>query len=200
MKQDETDVWLKGQLHAHSTLSDGSLSPQELVRVYEDLGFDFLAVTDHDHLTKSSYYDSLRQLDTKLILFFGIELTIHCTKGYVHVGRIEGEQQTLHIFNHPSDYHLSLKETLQCIREVAARHPLDAVEATNHGFYTPEFDIPDIGYPTIAADDSHNRLGCGRGWIEVACARQKDAIIEAIKAGRHRNCYAGRKKNWLYGT
>jgi hypothetical protein len=183
---------LKGQLHAHSSLSDGSLSPQELVRVYEDLGFDFLAITDHDHLLKSSYYDTLRKIDTRLILFLGIELTVHCTKGYVHVGRIEGDNQVLHIFNHLSDYNLGLKEILQCIREVSARYPLDAVEVTHHGFYAPEFDIAEIGYPRIAADDSHNINGCGRGWIEVECAPDKDTIIEAIRAGKHKNRIMGK--------
>ena len=191
----EMKMLLKGQLHAHSTLSDGSLSPQELVRVYEDLGFDFLAVTDHDHLLKPSYYETLREIDTSLILFCGIELTVHCAKGYIHVNRIEGERSVLHVFNHPSDYDLNLRETLQCIREVSTRYPLDVVEVTHHGFYAPQFDIAEIGYPRIAADDSHNRLGCGRGWIEVACAGEKDAIIEAIKTGKHRNCYAGQKNN-----
>jgi hypothetical protein len=39
--------WYKGNLHTHSTASDGKLSPEELLRDYEGRGYDFLAITDH---------------------------------------------------------------------------------------------------------------------------------------------------------
>ena len=35
------------ELHAHTTWSDGSLSPRELCDLYGRAGFDVLAVTDH---------------------------------------------------------------------------------------------------------------------------------------------------------
>lgn len=37
----------RGALHVHSTRSDGRLSPAEAVAAYRDLGFDFVALTDH---------------------------------------------------------------------------------------------------------------------------------------------------------
>ncbi len=40
-------VWLRCALHAHTTNSDGELSPDMLVRHYEWAGFDVLAITDH---------------------------------------------------------------------------------------------------------------------------------------------------------
>lgn len=40
-------TWLRCALHAHTTRSDGELSPQELVRHYEAADFDVLAITDH---------------------------------------------------------------------------------------------------------------------------------------------------------
>jgi len=43
----------KGQLHAHTTNSDGSLSPVELATLYKDSGYHFLAITDHGHLTQN---------------------------------------------------------------------------------------------------------------------------------------------------
>src|SRR5665811_127490 len=113
---------------------------------------------------------------SELLIFFGVELTVPCRKGYVHVSRIEGERERLHIFNHPADCGLSLRETLRCIAEVAERFPLDAVEATSHGFQTPLFDTSEIGYPRVAADDSHDRSDCGRGWVELDSTREKDAI------------------------
>ena len=42
-----TGTWLRCALHAHTTRSDGELSPDELVSLYERAGFDVLAITDH---------------------------------------------------------------------------------------------------------------------------------------------------------
>src|SRR4051794_10353915 len=44
---DETGVWLRCQLHAHTTNSDGELGPDMLVRHFEWGGYDVLAITDH---------------------------------------------------------------------------------------------------------------------------------------------------------
>jgi hypothetical protein len=42
-----TGNWYKGNLHAHSTISDGLLTPDEVVKLYAGKGYDFLAITDH---------------------------------------------------------------------------------------------------------------------------------------------------------
>ena len=39
--------FFRGNLHTHSTLSDGVLEPEEVCRRYADEGYDFLALTDH---------------------------------------------------------------------------------------------------------------------------------------------------------
>lgn len=40
--------WARGDLHCHSTHSDGDSSPGELLAAAEALGFDFLGITDHN--------------------------------------------------------------------------------------------------------------------------------------------------------
>ncbi|MFA5561375.1 MAG: hypothetical protein WDA00_01880 [Eubacteriales bacterium] len=51
----------KANLHAHTTVSDGRLSPEELKRLYRGLGYDILAITDHEvmldhtHLSEPSF-------------------------------------------------------------------------------------------------------------------------------------------------
>lgn len=37
----------RGNLHTHSTLSDGHLSPEAICALYRDAGYDFLAISDH---------------------------------------------------------------------------------------------------------------------------------------------------------
>jgi len=44
-------TWYRGNLHLHTTNSDGQLSPQEAADLYRENGYDFLAITDHWHLT-----------------------------------------------------------------------------------------------------------------------------------------------------
>ena len=180
---------LKGALHTHTTCSDGEMSVAEVVRVYGALGFDFLALTDHDYLLRSDCYDVVRTLDTDLIIFKGVEMTVF-EKGYVHINRIEGRNDRLHIFNHPSELGLPVEKAIERIAAVSRRIALDAVEVTTKGFRTPEYETATIPYVKVATDDSHTRLGCGRAWIEMDAPRDKDGIIRAIRHGDFWNCYA----------
>jgi hypothetical protein len=41
----------RGNTHAHTTLSDGDLPPDEVVGWYREHGYDFLFITDHNRLT-----------------------------------------------------------------------------------------------------------------------------------------------------
>lgn len=179
---------LKGGLHIHTTCSDGDLTIAEVVSIYAGLGFDFIALTDHDYLLRPGCYDALKSIQTDMIIFSGVEMTVF-EKGYVHVNRIMGENEQLHIFNHPGELDLPVEKACERIFSVAEKFPIDAVEVTSKGFRTPEFEIPEIPYPKVATDDSHTRLGCGRAWIELDCAREPDQIIRAIKNGDFWNCY-----------
>jgi hypothetical protein len=48
-RKTDTTAWLKGNTHVHTTRSDGDAPPAEAVRWYADRGYDFLAITDHNH-------------------------------------------------------------------------------------------------------------------------------------------------------
>ncbi len=180
---------LKGALHIHTTCSDGELTIQDVVDIYGALGFDFIALTDHDYLLRPDCYDSVPRMHSDLIIFTGVELTVF-EKGYLHINRIEGDKEVLNIFNHPAELDLPLEKAKDRIMAVAERMPIDAVEITSKGFRTPEYDIDQIPYPKVATDDSHTRLGCGRAWIEMDGVRDKDSIIRAVKHGDFWNCYA----------
>lgn len=72
--------WIRGNLHAHSTDSDGTLTAIELGQRYRDAGYQFLAITDHlegDRLALSP--SSLPRVDG-LTMIRGAEL---------HPGNIE---------------------------------------------------------------------------------------------------------------
>lgn len=44
--------WLKGNLHSHTTNSDGAPSPQERLDGYVSHDYDFLCLSDHDRITR----------------------------------------------------------------------------------------------------------------------------------------------------
>lgn len=47
----------RGNLHTHTELSDGKRPVSEVVGIYKKLGYDFLAVTDHYRVFKSTEYN-----------------------------------------------------------------------------------------------------------------------------------------------
>jgi hypothetical protein len=51
--EEETDRWLRGELHAHTTHSDGAFTLEEAVRLAEQAGLDFLALTDHNTVSQN---------------------------------------------------------------------------------------------------------------------------------------------------
>jgi hypothetical protein len=179
---------LKGCLHTHTTCSDGKLSPQEVANEYESRGYDFIAFTDHDYLLKPNYREIYGQVKTNMIIFYGIELSVF-VNGNIHVTKIEGDKEVLHIFNHIGEYDFTPKQLLVRLAELEKKYPLDAVEITTKGYRDIIFESLDIAYPKLASDDSHTIGGIGRAWIELDAQRGKDSIIRAIKKGKCWNCY-----------
>lgn len=66
-----TPRWLKGDLHMHSVHSDGSFTLVENARIMEELGCDFLAMTDHNTFSQNLAYPRL----TDIVLIPGMEFT-----------------------------------------------------------------------------------------------------------------------------
>lgn len=64
---------LRGNLHAHSTLSDGSRSPQAVIDDYARRGYGFLMLSDHDKLADEVLYAALNPRG--LLLIPGNEIT-----------------------------------------------------------------------------------------------------------------------------
>jgi hypothetical protein len=183
---------LRGNLHAHTTFSDGVRDPAALVREYERLGYDFLAITDHEDHENLSYADYERvigELRSPLLIFRGLELDYAPLSQ--HVGRVEGERESLYVLNHPARYKLSVRETVERIQVIRrAGLPLEAVEVTDTGFYRPLYDTDEIPLVKVATDDAHRPPHFGRAWIEVDARRDRDAILRAIRGGNFRKVIA----------
>jgi predicted metal-dependent phosphoesterase TrpH len=174
---------LRGNLHAHTTFSDGVRSPQALVEEYEARGYDFLAITDHDDRIQEDYWFQLPAGDDRMLVLPGVEIDYRPLGQ--HVGKVIGDRETLYILNHPARYALTVEQTLRRIRTITRDGlPIHAVEITDTGVYQPEYDVEAIRLPKVATDDGHRDEDFGRAWVEVDAARNADAILRAIKAGQ----------------
>ncbi len=188
---------LKGGLHMHTTCSDGNLTPEEVLRVYRDLEFDFIALTDHDYLLKPDAYAAVPDAFEGMLVFKGVEKTVFC-RGYLHVNHVYGDREVLRILNHPAEFAQTAEQVIARLEELGRIVAIDAVEVSYYGFYTPEFDVDAIPHPKVVSDDSHTLEGCGRAWIEVDCEKDKDSILRAVRDGRARIGYKGtaRQSAW----
>lgn len=161
---------LKVALHAHTTDSDGSLDPEELIKLHRDAGFDALCITDHDV--------PVGDVSSK----HGILVSEGSERGDIidgeHVNHIVGESDELLIWNHPNREDNDPGE----MRSVAESKGIEAVEVTEHG--RPYWRYLDTGLPAVATDDAHTAPGVADSYIIVDAVEVSwDAIIKAIRQG-----------------
>ncbi|MEO8905036.1 MAG: CehA/McbA family metallohydrolase [Polyangiaceae bacterium] len=76
----------KGNVHTHTTLSDGGSSPEQTIAWYRSHGYQFLALTDHNTLSKPSRYASLQE--PGFVLISGEEITMTGKGRQVHVNAL----------------------------------------------------------------------------------------------------------------
>ncbi len=200
-------AWLRGNLHTHTTQSDGAHERQEVIDRYAAAGYDFLMLSDHDVHTTD---EDLAALDAKgLVLIAGNEITrdgVHVLHVHAdcHVAPHSERQQVLDEINagrgfsiiaHPNWYsefdHCS-HENLRSWQGYAGLEIYNGVigrlegspYATNHWDRLLKHGRRAWGF---AHDDFHNAgLGdLGLGWNMVyARERSPGAVAEALRTGR----------------
>jgi hypothetical protein len=69
----DTRAWYKGNLHTHTTFSDGDTEPEGVIQWYRDHGYNFLAITDHNFLLNIKDYKD--RVDDAFILISGNEIS-----------------------------------------------------------------------------------------------------------------------------
>lgn len=70
---------LKGGLHCHTTRSDGKGTPEEVIRLHKENGYDFLALTDHRIY---NYKNFAEDVDITIIPGMEFDNTIDRTDGF----------------------------------------------------------------------------------------------------------------------
>ena len=84
-------TWYRGNIHTHTTESDGDAEPEKVTAWYRDHGYDFLVLSDHNHLTLLDYGNG-RDGSPGPLMIPGEEVTLPvdgASKGVpVHLGAI----------------------------------------------------------------------------------------------------------------
>jgi predicted metal-dependent phosphoesterase TrpH len=202
-------VWLRCNLHAHTTQSDGMLDPFMLRRYYTLGGYDVLALTDHDTLTPQPP-DEERGQQQMALLLPGAEISLRApvSGGPLHV-------VALGIRELPAIDEGSLAAIAAAVREqggvVIVAHPwwsglqpgelgdlegVAAIEVFNGGCeieqgrgnsaqYWDSLLAQGVRINAVATDDHHLPGFNGfQGWTMVnAAERSTDAVIDALATG-----------------
>ena len=167
---DSTKPFLKGNLHAHSTVSDGRLTPSLLASCYKDQGYDFIAITDHN------VFSSYGQLEG-LPIIAGMELSIlwggrRLRKA--HHLLVLGEGSAYHhleriAFPHFTDADVDFLAQTQKTIDFLKEHGYTVVY--NHPFWsrTTDYDIlPLRGLDMIEVYNHGSELLCDDGYDKAS--------------------------------
>ena len=71
----QTLNWYKGNTHTHTINSDGDSTPDEVVRWYREHRYNFLFITDHEHVTNVGPLNDLHGKPGTFIVISGQEVT-----------------------------------------------------------------------------------------------------------------------------
>lgn len=78
------DCSLNADLHCHSTLSDGTLTPEELAQRAKDTGVELWALTDHDNV-EGVERAAVAAHDLGLPFITGVEISVSFLRESVHI-------------------------------------------------------------------------------------------------------------------
>lgn len=197
--------WLRGNLHAHTTKSDGPYSPQDTVEAYRRLGHDFLALTDHERCTEVAGLET-----SGMVLLPGAELGIpggNLQQGLHAVALGIEEMPTLPqgataaqalarladqvpvcFLAHPFWSLLEAGEILPLNGYVGVEVFNTGCEREHHrGSAEATWDVLLAhGRATwgLAVDDGHHPEDFGGGWVAVkAGARTPEAVLQGLREG-----------------
>ena len=80
--------WFKGNTHTHTTNSDGDSPPEDVVKWYKANRYDFLVITDHEHITAVSELNKTFGADGKFLVIQGQEVTDRLNGKPYHVNAL----------------------------------------------------------------------------------------------------------------
>lgn len=196
-------TWLRGNLHTHSTASDGTRDVEQVIDDYEARGYDFLAISDHDTFVDPAEYRDR----TDMTLLPAVEVSA-AGPHLLHVGTTEAlspdenrqdvvdeitSRGELAIANHPNwqrDFDHWCQEQLGGTTGYHGIEIYNGLIETHPGaaLATDRWDQLLAGGRQVwgfANDDSHRSGDVGSAWNVVQVDDPSPvAVIESLRTGR----------------
>lgn len=82
----DVDAFQRGNLHTHTSLSDGDSKPDAVVRWYRDNGYSFVALTDHNQRVDPALFEPLQT--PGFVVIAGEEISMTAEGRPVHVNAL----------------------------------------------------------------------------------------------------------------
>lgn len=201
----------KGNLHTHTTVTDGVKTPEETKAIYKKLGYDFLVITDH-----WVYGEGCESDRSGLIILSGIEYNFgsDAAKGVFHivgfgtekdpgVVREDDVQSAVDKINshgggailaHPA-WSMNTYDMIMQYEGFTATEIFNSVSdlpfncRPYSGIVVDELAARGYILPLVADDDTHFHKGeVGRAYILVNLGNEEattEKLMAAIKEGRY---------------
>ncbi len=80
--------WFRGNTHVHTANSDGNSSPQAVVRWYQEHGYHFIVLTDHNYRTPVERLNADHGAPGKFLIVAGVEVTDRLSGRPVHLSGV----------------------------------------------------------------------------------------------------------------
>lgn len=193
-------VWLKGNLHTHTTESDGTLTPDAIARAYAERGYGFLCLSDHDRVTWPVeapegliLLPGLEVGGGPHVLAVGVETGVPPTGSRQDVLDAITQAGGLAILCHPNweaHYNHFPQDVMEQLRGYAGIEIWNGVVEFLEGsaLATDRWDRLLSGGRRVwgfAHDDAHHDFAVGRAWV-VAQVRERSrgSVLEALGEGR----------------
>jgi hypothetical protein len=194
----ESYGWLKGNLHMHTSKSDGKLPPEKAIQMYAKEGYDFVAVTDHGIYTSGEERDDLLVLsgiectcDQFHIVGVGMKEPVECEDDMQAQDIIDEiiEAEGIPIVAHPVWSLLDHQDFFELSGFIGAEIWNSLCAYTRRGDAAGYLDVILAGSVTpllFAVDDTHYyKKELYSGWIAVNCkSAARDDIMESIAEKR----------------
>ena len=199
--------FFKGNLHCHTTVSDGKLTPAQCKDFYRSRGYDFLSITDHRKLSEPTH------MEDGMLVLSGIEMDYFLPGEVLHlVGVGMSEELAQHDLSRNPQTAINLYNryggrailahpawSLNTVTTITGLYGLAAAEIYNsastypwNGDRADSSNVLDAAAAHgsflrfVASDDSHWYAGeAGRSFTMVqADELTQESLFEAMDAGR----------------
>ena len=205
---DPDKPFFKGNLHTHTTNTDGRKSPEEALELYQARGYDFIALTDHWKLTADKPY-----MKDHMLVMPGTELDYTLPAQVVHIVGVGVDESVFAhaersgtpqsgidailkaggraILAHPA-WSLNTHEVIREMQGLTAAEIYNSVSGIPwNSDRADSTDILDVtaaqGYilNTVAADDSHFYTGeeCSSYIMLQADQLTQENVLKALDEG-----------------